>query len=98
MRRSLILLGATTAIAAASAVSELNLPDTVPQDTRRLLQRQTPGTPQYDCHANCGTSHTLFVSTLACVYPPSLSSPFSTSSSTSTILATQPVLPLSPKK
>lgn len=48
MRSSLLTLMAIVA-ATATAAASLSYPDTA-----ALLRRQAPGTPQYDCHANCG--------------------------------------------
>ncbi|KAK5064694.1 hypothetical protein LTR84_000528 [Exophiala bonariae] len=47
MRLSILAL--TAVAATASATASLSL-----RDTEALLRRQAPGTPQYDCHANCG--------------------------------------------
>ena len=44
------LVAAAIATASATAAGSLTYPDTA-----ALLRRQAPGTPQYDCHANCGT-------------------------------------------
>ena len=50
MRQSLLLLA--TAVASTTASIIQYAPDTL---IAALLPRQAPGTPEYDCHANCGT-------------------------------------------
>jgi hypothetical protein len=55
---------------AVSIANAALLDNTLQPDYALILSRQAPGTPQYECHSNCGNVHS-FTSPLSHFLPPS---------------------------
>jgi hypothetical protein len=87
---------------AVSIANAALLDSTLPQDYALILSRQAPGTPQYECHSNCGNVHSLTFPLPHILLPLPLSthhitdtdiSPPSVQVTPSPAVATQPIAP-----